>query len=73
MQLTMLMQTFAAVGTVLATSAFAHAAIHSARYICGTSPCVAIGDGRAHNLIRDTSPARFPRRWPLPPSELSTE
>lgn len=71
--MTMLMQTFAAVGTVLATSTFAHAAIHSARDIRGTSRYVAIGSGPAHNLIWDSSPPRFPRRWPEPPSELGTE
>ncbi|MHC2298019.1 hypothetical protein [Rhizobium sp. CC1099] len=71
--MTMLMQTLAAVGTVLATSAFAHAAVHSAREFRDAPTFVAIGGGSARTLIWDSPLPRFPRRWPRPPSEASTE
>ena len=71
--MTMLMQTLAAVGTVLATSAFAHAVVYSAREIRGAPTCVAIVGQSAHTLNWDSPPPRFPRRWPRPPSELNTK
>ncbi|QPB18858.1 hypothetical protein [Rhizobium sp. 007] len=71
--MTMLMQTLAAVGIVLATSAFAHAAVYSVREIRGAPSCLAIVGGSAHMLNWDPPPPRFPRRWPRPPSETSTE
>ncbi|MCV9961895.1 hypothetical protein OIU34_08270 [Pararhizobium sp. BT-229] len=71
--MTTLMQTLAAVGTVLATSAFAHAAVHSAREFRAAPTCVAIAGGSAHILIWDSPFPRFPRRWPRPPSEAGTE
>jgi hypothetical protein len=71
--MTMPMQVLAAVGTVLATSAFADAAVHSAREVRSAPTCVAIGCGSAHRLIWDSPLPRFPRRWPRPPSEASIE
>ena len=69
--MTVLMQTFATVGTVLVASSFAHLAIHGAKDFRDSSVCTAIGAERPHTLIQDFALPRFPRRWPAPPSDLS--
>ncbi|WP_112996553.1 hypothetical protein [Rhizobiales bacterium] len=66
--MTMLIQTLAAVGTVLATSAFAHATTQTTREIRGALPCAVVGTGTTHKPVLDPTPPRFPRRWPKPPS-----